>query len=105
MTDINGQLTEIGGCAACSAQVGGNSCSVQRGGVRKLSAYTQFMKTEMKKMKAAHPNKKASELMKMVARKWNEVKPKASKPAKASKSSSKSGSVSTRKTVRKTGKK
>jgi Tfp pilus assembly protein PilP len=102
MTDINGQLTEIGGCAACSAQVGGNSCSVQRGGVRKLSAYTQFMKTEMKKMKATHPNKKASELMKMVARKWNEVKPKATK---ASKSSSKSGSVSTRKTVRKTGKK
>jgi hypothetical protein len=70
-----------GGCSACSAQVGG---------ARKLSAYQKFMKTEMKKLKASHPGKKAPEMMKMVAKRWKDVKP-------APKSGTKSAAKSTRK--------
>jgi hypothetical protein len=67
-----------GGCGACSAQVGG---------ARKLSAYQKFMKTEMKKLKASHPGKKAPELMKMVAKRWREVRP---VPKSAAKTAAKS---------------
>lgn len=70
MDSLQNMLSEtagIGGCGACSAQSGG--------GKRKLSAYQKFMKGEMKKLKLAHPAKKASELMKMAAKNWRAVRP------------------------------
>jgi hypothetical protein len=88
-------LQEVGGCSACSGQ---------SGGARKLSAYNKFMKGVLKKLKAAHPGKKAPELMKMAARKWREVRPvKSAKSASAKKPAAKKSSA--KKSGRKTGRK
>jgi len=45
----------------------------QAGG-RKLSEYNKFMKKTLKSLKAKHPSKKATELMKMGAKLWRETK-------------------------------
>lgn len=99
MENITNMLNEAigggggGGCGACSAQVGG---------ARKLSAYQKFMKTEMKKLKASHPGKKAPELMKMVAKRWRKVRPVPKSGTKpATKPATKSVAKSTRKSTTK----
>lgn len=63
---------------------------IQAGAVRKLSEYNKFVKATFPKVKAQHPDKKAPEILKLVAKQWKEVK--ATKEAK--KSSSKSSKSS-----------
>lgn len=44
------------------------------GGKKEPSKYNLFVKEEYKKMKAAHPTKKGTEIFKLVAQKWRESK-------------------------------
>lgn len=43
-------------------------------GGKKLSPYNIFVKAEYKKIKDAHPSKKGTEIMQLVAKKWRESK-------------------------------
>lgn len=46
----------------------------QMGGARKPSAYNNFVKKEMKVLLKSQPNKKVTELMKVIASKWKQHK-------------------------------
>ncbi len=78
MSDPNGMNIAFGENAG-----GCGSCSQNGGAKRKLTAYNQFMKKELKALKKAHPAKAQGDIMKMAAKKW-----KASKPASSHKKSS-----------------
>ena len=53
-----------------------------RGGVKKLSEYNKFVKKMFPVLKAQHPDKKATEIFKLVAKEWKTTKkPVTKKPA------------------------
>lgn len=57
-------LREVGGCGSCGTG----------GAKRKLTAYNKFVKKEMAVLKGKFPEKKQSELMKIIGKKWSSQK-------------------------------
>ena len=53
-----------GGCNSCTAG----------GARRKLTAYNKFVKKTFPQLQKEHPTKKATEIMKMCAKKWKDSK-------------------------------
>jgi len=71
-----------GGCSACGNQTGGKAKKERK--PRKPTEYNKFVKKEMNDLMKKNPSKKVTELMKEVAKKWQEHKAaKASKGSKA----------------------